>query len=343
MIAISHVAFAQGNDHKLNVVATYSILGDWVHQVGGTDINLTVLVGRESDVHTFEPTPADAIALAEADVIFENGLGLEYWLDKLYKASNSKAERVIISDGIAFLTASSYLEPRNKQQPLLDKKACKPCCCSCAHEDKEKQIDANKPAAVANEASATESHRAHDHGEDDPQFWFDVNRAMISVLTIRDTLADIDEKHAAYYEERANTYIASLVVLDNWIKKQVSVLPKDQRILVSNHDNLAYFAQRYHFCYLGSVLDSVTTDTQDPSAQKFAQLVDLIKANQVRAVFGENIQNPILIDQLAREAGLPKPILLYTGALGKEGSEGSTYVDMMHYNVNAIVKALNNK
>jgi len=50
-----------------------------------------------------------------------------------------------------------------------------------------------------------------------------------------------------------------------------------------------------------------------------------------------------LIDQLAREAGLPKPILLYTGALGKEGSEGSTYVDMMHYNVNAIVKALNNK
>jgi zinc/manganese transport system substrate-binding protein len=81
-------------------VATYSILGDWVQTIGGDQIALTVLVGPEGDAHTYEPTPRDSVALAEADILFENGLGFEVWLDRLFQASNSGARRVIVTEAI---------------------------------------------------------------------------------------------------------------------------------------------------------------------------------------------------------------------------------------------------
>lgn len=92
-------ADAQG-DRPIRVVATYSILGDWVRQIGGDQVELTVLVGPEGDAHTYEPTPQDSVALAEADLLFENGLGFEVWLDRLFQASDSAAQRVVVTDSI---------------------------------------------------------------------------------------------------------------------------------------------------------------------------------------------------------------------------------------------------
>ena len=88
------------SNRPIRVVATYSILGDWVQTIGGDQIALTVLVGPEGDAHTYEPTPRDSVALAEADILFENGLGFEVWLDRLFQASNSGARRVIVTEAI---------------------------------------------------------------------------------------------------------------------------------------------------------------------------------------------------------------------------------------------------
>ena len=85
---------------KIKAVATFSILGDMVKNVGGDKVDVAVLVGPDGDVHTFEPTPQEAIALARARVIFENGLHFEHWLDKIYQSSGSKAQRVVVTDGI---------------------------------------------------------------------------------------------------------------------------------------------------------------------------------------------------------------------------------------------------
>lgn len=87
-------------DAPLKVVATYSILGDIVQNVAGDNIELTVLVGPDSDSHIYEPTPQDLMALAEADILFENGLEFELWLDDLYEASGSSAIRVEVSAGV---------------------------------------------------------------------------------------------------------------------------------------------------------------------------------------------------------------------------------------------------
>jgi zinc/manganese transport system substrate-binding protein len=87
-------------NERLKVVATNSILGDVVEQVAGDNIDLAVLVGPDGDTHTYEPVPQDSVTLSKANILFENGLGFETWLDDLYKASGSKAARVVVSQGI---------------------------------------------------------------------------------------------------------------------------------------------------------------------------------------------------------------------------------------------------
>lgn len=87
-------------DGPLRVVATYSILGDMVENVGGEEIELTTLVGPDGDTHNFEPSPADNARLSEADLIFENGLGFETWMDDIYESSGSEAERVVTTENV---------------------------------------------------------------------------------------------------------------------------------------------------------------------------------------------------------------------------------------------------
>ena len=93
-------------DDRVEAIATYSILGDLVENVGGENIELTTLVGPNGDAHTFEPAPSDNAELAEADVVFENGLGFEPWLGALYESSGSEAARVTVTDPIEPLTVA---------------------------------------------------------------------------------------------------------------------------------------------------------------------------------------------------------------------------------------------
>ncbi len=97
---ISGLGMVTAHADKVNVIATISIIGDVVKNVAGDSVNLVVLVGPDGDAHEYEPIPADSVNIAKADIIFENGLHLEHWLDKLYEASGSKAKRVVVSQGV---------------------------------------------------------------------------------------------------------------------------------------------------------------------------------------------------------------------------------------------------
>jgi len=96
---------------RLNVVASFSILADFVRNVGGNRINLTTLVGADSDVHVYTPAPADAKRVAEARLVIVNGLGLEGWLPRLVQSSGSKAQVVTASAGIVPLKLGSAADP----------------------------------------------------------------------------------------------------------------------------------------------------------------------------------------------------------------------------------------
>ena len=95
----------------LPVVASFSILGDFLREVGGDEVAVSVIVGPNSDAHVYEPTPADARKVSEARLVFVNGLGFEGWFDRLVAAADAKARVVVASAGIAPRKLDVGLDP----------------------------------------------------------------------------------------------------------------------------------------------------------------------------------------------------------------------------------------
>jgi zinc/manganese transport system substrate-binding protein len=108
LVAVASPACAQG---RLKVVASFSILGDFVKNVGGDRIEVTTLVGPNGDIHVYTPAPADAKKIADAKLVVINGLGLEGWLPRLVQSSGGKATIVIASDGVVPLKSGSAADP----------------------------------------------------------------------------------------------------------------------------------------------------------------------------------------------------------------------------------------
>ncbi|MBO4223345.1 metal ABC transporter substrate-binding protein [Bradyrhizobium neotropicale] len=96
---------------RLNVVASFSILAELVRNVGGDKVNVAALVGPEGDAHVYRPTPADARKVAEAKLLFINGLGMEGWLPRLVQSAGGKATIITVTDGIAPLKLGSAPDP----------------------------------------------------------------------------------------------------------------------------------------------------------------------------------------------------------------------------------------
>ncbi|MGB8399104.1 metal ABC transporter solute-binding protein, Zn/Mn family [Bradyrhizobium sp.] len=110
LVLVTAILPARAQD-RLNVVASFSILGDLVRNVGGDRVNVTTLVGPDGDAHVYSPTPADARKIADAKLVVVNGLGLEGWLPRLVKSSSSKATIVTATNGIVPLRLDSDADP----------------------------------------------------------------------------------------------------------------------------------------------------------------------------------------------------------------------------------------
>ena len=302
-LAAPVVAQTPATGEPLQVVASFSLLGDLVKNVGGDAVAVTTLVGPGVDAHTFDPAPADLVTLESADVVFEIGLGFEPWLDGFFESTEPQGVRVVVTEGI---------EPRRADEE---------------HEGDEDEGEEHEG-------------EEHEHGEFDPHVWHDVANAMVIVGNIRDALMAADPANAATYEANAETTLADLEALDAWVREQVNTVPEDRRKLVTSHDTFGYFADAYGFTVLGTALGSLSTEAGDPSAREIATLVTEIEDAGVPAIFAENVSNPDLMASIAQEAGVVLAPPLYSDALGAPGTAGETYEGMIRANVARIVDAL---
>jgi len=173
----------------------------------------------------------------------------------------------------------------------------------------------------------------------DPHLWQDPTRTADLVRAIADAFSAADPAGAAGYALRSQAYLAELSSLDVEIESILSGIPEAGRRLVTSHAALGYFADRYGFNMLGSVLP-VSTETGSPSPGELAALIDLVRVSNVPAVFGERGESEQLLQVVAQEAGVDRVVLLYLDSLGAPGSDGATYVDMMRSNAQAIATAL---
>jgi ABC-type Zn uptake system ZnuABC Zn-binding protein ZnuA len=177
----------------------------------------------------------------------------------------------------------------------------------------------------------------NEHGVD-PHMWLDPNLVIIYVENIRDGLIKLDTVGAETYKTNADAYIAQLKDLDTWIVEQVNTVPAERRLLVTNHEAVGYFAERYGFKVAGSVIPSFSSNAA-PSAQEMASLIDEIKSLNAPAIFLDTADNNTLAKQIADETSVMIVDDLHLESL-TEGAPAATYIDMMKYNVSRIVEAL---
>ena len=176
-----------------------------------------------------------------------------------------------------------------------------------------------------------------EHGVD-PHLWLDPNNVIAYVENIREGLIHFDPDGAQTYRANANAYTAQLQELDGWIEEQVAQIPAERRALVTNHEALGYFAERYGFTVVGTIIESFSSDAS-PSAQQMADLIDQIKGHEAPAIFLDASDNPALAQQIAAETGVTVVTDLHLESL-TDGAPTGTYIDLMKYNVTKLVEAL---
>ena len=176
-----------------------------------------------------------------------------------------------------------------------------------------------------------------EHGVD-PHMWLDPNLVVTYVENIRDGLIQIDVEGTQIYKANADAYIAQLKDLDKWIVGQVNTIPAERRLLVTNHEAVGYFAERYGFEVAGAVIPSLSTDA-GTSAKELAALIEVIKTSGAPAIFLGEVENPDLANQIAAETDVKVVDNLHLESL-TVGAPAATYIDMMKHNVNQIVEAL---
>lgn len=190
------------------------------------------------------------------------------------------------------------------------------------------------------EASAGLSPRKDSENEQgvDPHFWADPNNVITYAENIREALTHYDPDGAAIYQSNAESFVAQLTELDLWVSEQVSQIPPERRLLVTNHEALGYFAERYGFTVIGAVVPAVSSDAS-PSAEQMANLIDQIQASGTPAIFLDEVENPALAQQIAAETGVKVIEDLHLESL-TDGPPAGSYIDMIRHNVSLIVNAL---
>lgn len=181
------------------------------------------------------------------------------------------------------------------------------------------------------------------HGAEDPHIWLDPERMATAASLVATQLATTTGLDAAPFQERAATYADAARAAETEARALLAELPADQRKLITNHDVLEYFAQRFNLEVIGTVIPGGST-LAEPSAADLSELVALVKANNVKAIFSESTVSSKLIESLAREVGSQVSVIeLSTDTLGEPGSPTATYPGLIVTTARLIANGLSGR
>jgi zinc/manganese transport system substrate-binding protein len=164
-----------------------------------------------------------------------------------------------------------------------------------------------------------------------------VANAKIYVGNIRDALIAADPAGKDVYGSNAAAYLTALDALDQEVKQAVAAIPTDRRRVITTHDAFGYFQDAYGVQFIAP--QGVSTEAE-ASARDVARIITQVKKQKIPAVFLENITDPRLMEQIARETGARIGGKLYSDALTEANGEAPTYIEMMRHNLKALSAAL---
>lgn len=195
-----------------------------------------------------------------------------------------------------------------------------------------------KPRARADDHDEDgHDHDHHHHGGNDPHAWQDPRNVVVYVNNIASALAALDPAGADTYGRNAKAYVAQIDELDRWAMQQFAQVPQAKRRVITSHDAFEYFGAHYQVRFLAA--QGVSTDSE-PSAREVAALIRQIRSEKIRALFFENMSNPRLLEQIAREAGVTAGGKLYADALSGRTGPAPDYLSLMRYNITQLLEKI---
>jgi zinc/manganese transport system substrate-binding protein len=195
----------------LKVVASFTVIADFAKNVGGNRIDVTTIVGPDGDAHVYEPSPADAVAMAKADIVLVNGLHFEGFLQRLVDASATKASIVSLTKGVT---------PIDFKPEFAD-------------------ADATEGAGTGGGKTVT-----------DPHAFQSIANARIYVNNIAEAFCAADSEGCVSYQTNAAAYIKKLDALDGEVKAAIQSIPEAKRVVITSHDAFGYFEHAYGLTFL---------------------------------------------------------------------------------------------
>ncbi|MDY7103236.1 MAG: metal ABC transporter substrate-binding protein [Actinomycetota bacterium] len=319
-------------EDRPTVVVTTNILGDVVGAFAGDELEVVTIMPVGADPHTFQASAQQANQMREADALIVNGAGFEEGLLDVIDAATD--------DGVATFEAMSAVEAIEYGEGGHDHAEDDHAEDDHAEDDHAEDDHAEDDHADEGEDHAEGDEDGHDHEGEDPHFFTDPARMARSVDAIAAFLIDnVDGVDGEALRASADDYVAELETLDEDVAEILSDIPDEQRVLVTNHEVFGYFADRYDFEVVGTVIPSGST-ADGASAGELAELAEVIHDEGVPAIFADNSTSDDLAETLAAEVGEVEVVELFTGSLGDEGSDGATYVAMVRTNAERIADAL---
>ena len=295
---------------EINVVATTPMIGEFVSQVGGDNINLTVLMPAEADPHTYDPAPQDAGTIADADLVFYTGLKYEpAALIKLLENSACSAE-VLAEVGESVF-------------PIEFKEG--------GHDDHDEEGHDD------HDEEGHDDHAGHDHGAYDPHFWFDPNRVAYAAEYIESKLVEFDPSNASEYEAAGKAYVTELKGLVGQVSELISTIPSQNRKLITTHESLGYLEAKFGLEVLSTIIPSLDS-ANEISPSQLVGVIDVIEDNNVKVIFIEAEAPSVYAETIVAETGIKAVEGLWVETL----KEGQSYPEFLVDAVELIVENLRN-
>jgi len=296
----------QPSEEQPTIVVSTNIMGDVVENVVGDAATVVTIMPVGADPHDFQPSAKQIAELNDADAVIMNGGGFEEGLLDIVEAA--EADGMIVFEAMSVIETLEFSDHDDHDD----------------HEDDKDHDDDHK----------------HEHADGDPHFFTDPARVALAADAIAEfVIAEVDGIDGAAVRATADDYVAELTALDEEISEALSAVADADRVLVTNHEVLAYFADRYDFEIIGAVIPGGTT-VDSANAEALAELAEIVEAEGIPAIFSDNSSSDELAQTLALEAGNVEVVELYSESLGAEDSDGATYVEMMRTNAERIAAAL---
>lgn len=306
---------------QLTIAVTTDILADVTENLVGSEFEVVGIMPSGVDPHFFEPSAQDIATIEGADLLIANGGDFEEGLVDVIEDASTNVPTIELLD---FVEAIEFEEGAEDSH---------------SHGDDEEEDSHGHDDEEEEDSHSDEEEGEDSHGDFDPHFFTDpASVAVASEAIVEFVSAELDPENELDLTAAALPYIAELRALDTEVEETLSVIPVDNRVLVTNHNVFAYFAERYDFEVLGVVIEgSSTADTA--SAGSIADLVEDIEAEGVPAIFGDAASSDDLLNTVADEAGVEVGIL-FTESLGGQDESADSYIDAVRTNADLIADLL---